>query len=174
MEQLPRVAAGAKRVELTDDAGLPRLSIFRADGARTVLDAATLAPAPPDAPALERAATPLVPDGSPIQTERLTAPDAYWYAVGEWPRLPVLRLRFDDPARTWLHIDPETGEILERLDARGRAYRWLFDLLHKWDLNVLTLHRPLWDALLWLLSAVGLVTSMSGVWIGWRRLMRHA
>jgi hypothetical protein len=174
LERLRSVAAGAKLVQVTDDAGLPRLSVFRADGSRNVLDASTLAPAHPNQPAIERAAAPLVPGGHLVRTERLVAPDAYWYEVGDLPRLPVLRLRFDDPARTWLHIDPDTGDILGRLDARGRTYRWLFDLLHKWDLNLLTLHRPLWDAILWLLSAIGLVTSVSGIWIGWRRLMRRA
>ncbi|WP_019832098.1 PepSY domain-containing protein [Sphingomonas sp. PR090111-T3T-6A] len=174
LERLRPVAAGARMVQVTTEAGLPRLSIFRADGTRDVRDAATLAPAPQEEAAIERAAGPLVPAGRLVRAERLTAPDAYWYEVGGLPRLPVLRLRFDDPARTWLHVDPGTGEILERLDARGRAYRWLFDLLHKWDLNLLTLHRPLWDALLWLLSAVGLVTSVSGVWIGWRRLKRRS
>ena len=45
-------------------------------------------------------------------------------------------------------------------------------MFHKWDLNALTLHRPLWDVLLWAFSIVGLVTSVSGVWIGWKRLAR--
>ncbi len=64
------------------------------------------------------------------------------------PRLPILRLRFDDPARTWLQIYPTTGELLEVLDDRGRLYRWLFDLL--------TRHRPAWDIGMWLLSLAGL------------------
>jgi uncharacterized iron-regulated membrane protein len=86
----------------------------------------------------------------------------------------VVRVRFDDPARTWVHLDPATGRLLGSIDSRGRAYRWVYDLLHKWDLNVLTLNRPVWDALLWMLSLVGIVTSISGVWIGWRRLRgRH-
>jgi uncharacterized iron-regulated membrane protein len=116
----------------------------------------------------------LIPAGPLAATKRLTAPDAYWYEAGALPQLPVLRLRFDDPAQDWLHIDPETGAILDHTDARLRTYRWLFDLLHKWDLNLLTLHRPVWHVWLWLWSLAGLVTSMSGVWIGWKRLRRSA
>ncbi|WP_052149242.1 hypothetical protein [Sphingomonas sp. Ant20] len=77
-----------------------------------------------------------------LSVDRLTAPDAYWYAVGTRPHLPVLQLRFADPAQTWLYIDPVTGEVLRTVDERQRTYRWVFDLLHKWDLNTLTLHRP--------------------------------
>jgi len=172
LDRLAHVAAGAKRIEMSDHAGLARLAILRGDGTRSVVDAATLAPVVSSDAAIVAAARSLVPDGRLVHAERLTEPDAYWYEVGEAPRLPVLRLRFDDPAATWLQIDPETGAILDQLDSRRRLYRWLFDLLHKWDLNALTLHRPLWDLLLWALSALGLVTSVSGVWIGWRRLMR--
>ncbi|MDY0969503.1 PepSY domain-containing protein, partial [Sphingomonas sp. CFBP9021] len=91
---------------------------------------------------------------------------------GMLPRLPVLRLRFADPAQTWFYIDPATGEVLRKVDERQRAYRWVFDLLHKWDLNTLTLHRPAWDGLIWMFSIAGVVTSISGIWLGWKRLIR--
>ncbi|MEG8055729.1 hypothetical protein QP150_02025 [Sphingomonas sp. 22L2VL55-3] len=114
----------------------------------------------------------LVAGTPPVAIDRLTEPDAYWYDPGGLPRLPVLRLRFDDPAATWLYIDSATGDVLARLDRRRRAYRWVFDLLHKWDLNILTRHRPAWDLLIWLFSLVGMVTSVSGIWLGWKRLRR--
>lgn len=159
----------AKRLELFWVAGRPWLSIETVNRS-TVLDAGTLRPARVDRDALVAAASTLVP-GAPIaDVATLTAPDAYWYAVGALPPLPVLRVRFGDPAGTWLHLDPATGRLLGSIDRRGRAYRWAYDLLHKWDLSGLTLNRPAWDALLWALSLVGIVTSVSGVWIGWLRL----
>lgn len=169
---LAHIGQGAKSMEISRNAGLARLSLGYAGRPHLVLDTASETPSRPATVQIERAARILVPDGRLLRSERLTAPDAYWYAIGDQPQLPILRLRFDDPARTWLEIDPETGAILERLDARRRAYRWLFDLLHKWDLNLLIQHRPVWDLLLWLLSALGIVTSISGVWIGWKRLVR--
>ena len=114
----------------------------------------------------------LVAGTQPVAIDRLTEPDAYWYDSGGLPRLPMLRLRFDDPAATWLYIDPSTGDVLARIDRRRRAYRWVFDLLHKWDLTILTRYRPAWDLLIWLFSLVGLVTSVSGIWLGWKRLRR--
>jgi len=168
---LARVAAGTKQVAIRWLAGRP---ILVADGTTStaVLDATTLQPFHPDETRIAAAASHLIPGTAILSVDRLTLPDAYWYEVGARPLLPVLRVRFDDPARTWVHVDPATGAILGDIDARGRLYRWLFDLLHKWDLNLLTLHRPVWDGVLWILSLLGLVISISGIRIGWMRLMR--
>ena len=87
-------------------------------------------------------------------------------------RLPVLRVRFDDPAATWLHIDPYSGAVIEQLDERRRAVRWLFKLLHSWDWPPLLGHGWLRDALLLVFSAGALLIAGSGVLLGWRRLRR--
>jgi uncharacterized iron-regulated membrane protein len=170
---LARHAAGAKRIVLEAAAGQPLLTIERSEKARSVLNARTLAPASIEQGALVRAVASLVPDAPIVAVDRLDAPDAYWYAVGDRPILPVLRVRFGDAAGTWVHVDPASGRLLGDMDRRRRLYRWLFDLLHKWDLNVLTLHRPAWDVLLWVMSLLGLVTSVTGIYIGWVRLTRR-
>ena len=87
-------------------------------------------------------------------------------------RLPALRVRFDDPARTWLHLDLYTGAVVGQLDQPRRASRWLFALLHSWDWLPLLGKRPLWDLWILLFSAGGLLISVSGVVLGWRRLGR--
>jgi uncharacterized iron-regulated membrane protein len=166
-------AAGAKRIELYRAAGRPLLSVERAAGPAQVLDAATLAPARIDRGALIAAARRLMPDAAIERTEILHAADAYWYDVAGDPVLPVLRIRFADAAGTWAHIDPATGRLLGDMDRRRRVYRWAFDLLHRWDLNGLTQHRPARDVLLWLMSILGLVTSITGIKIGWVRLRQH-
>jgi uncharacterized iron-regulated membrane protein len=106
--------------------------------------------------------------------EVLTEPDAYWYAVDGEVTLPVWRVKFTDSARTWAHIDPLTGALLGAIDARGRAYRWLYDGLHRWDLGPLLEHPPARRLFIWLLSLAGLVISVSSIWIAWRRLRRPA
>ncbi len=82
----------------------------------------------------------------------------------------MLRVEFADPESTWFHIDPATGEILGGLDHSGRVRRWLFNGVHTLDFVVLVARRPAWDAVVWLLSAVGLIISLSGMVLGWRRL----
>lgn len=106
--------------------------------------------------------------------ERLEQPDLHWYGRWQARPLPVWRVRFDDPAETWLHVDLITGELLGQSTASSRSYRWLFNLLHDFDLPWLLDHRPVRDPLMWLLLALGTGMSVSGIVIGWRRLRRPA
>lgn len=102
--------------------------------------------------------------------------DFYYYRrephtmTGGEKSLPILRLEFDDPNQTWLHLDPRTGAVLAQLDTHRRVGRWLFAFLHSWDWPALLGLRPLWDIWMWLLSLGGTALSVSGVVIGWRRL----
>ncbi len=113
----------------------------------------------------------------PLHFDWLEQEDFHYYARSEPSlyshlprRLPLLRVRFDDPAVTWLHIDPYSGTVIEQLDQRRRAMRWVFKLLHSWDWLPL-LQRPLLrDGLLLAFSAGILAIAVSGVLLGWRRL----
>lgn len=127
---------------------------------------------------LEQAARALWPQGR-MRLEWLTAYDFYYYSRAEHSmlghldkRLPMLRVRFDDPAQTWLHLDPYSGALLGQLDSGTRSSRWLFALLHSWDWLPLLNNRPLWDVLLIVFSAGGLLLSLTGAVLGWRRLRR--
>ncbi|PTU73512.1 PepSY domain-containing protein [Pseudomonas mangrovi] len=129
----------------------------------------------PDAELL-RAAQAIRPHDSP-QVEQLTAYDFYYYARSEHSMLghlerplPILRVRFNDPAQTWLHLDPRSGAVLSQLDESRRGSRWLFSLLHSWDWLPLLQQRPLWDLWMWLASLGGLLICLSGSVLGWRRL----
>jgi uncharacterized iron-regulated membrane protein len=102
----------------------------------------------------------------------LTEEDVYWYSHHRQRPLPVLRVKFDDPASTWLYIDPASGEIAGLSDSSGRTYRWLFNFLHDYDLPVLLRNQPARDILVWVLSIAGLIISVSGVVVGWRTLVR--
>ena len=119
-----------------------------------------------------------------LRFEWLEQEDFHYYSRGEPSlyshlprRLPLLRVCFDDPAATWLHIDPYSGTVIEQLDQRRRAVRWVFKLLHSWDWLPL-LQRPLLrDGLLLAFSVGMLLIAISGVLLGWRRLRgrpRHA
>ncbi|SFG99840.1 peptidase [Methylobacterium gossipiicola] len=128
--------------------------------------------APPVTPEALRAAAERLLPGSAAAMETLTAYDAYWYPHHDTRRLPVLRVRFDDPAATWAYLDPETGELLARLDRSGRIDRWLFAAPHRFDFAILTRHRPVWDVLMWSLNLLGAGIALTGIVLGWRRLRR--
>jgi hypothetical protein len=128
---------------------------------------------PLEAGAIASAAGSAVPGGALRDAQSLTAFDSYWYPHGTDPRpLPVMRLRFDDPATTWLHVDPRDGTILQRLDRSGRINRWLFDAAHRLDLPGLTGNRRLHDAAQWGLNLLAAGIAITGIVAGWRRLRR--
>ena len=143
--------------------GEPRAILACRDGSISAGAAPTIA-------GLVKAAGRLLPDATIREAVLLTEEDAYWYSHHQQRRLPVLRVKFSDADATWFHLDPETGEVLNRADRSARTYRWLFNALHSFDFRLLVQNRPAWDAVLWLLSVAGLIISVSGVVIGWKRL----
>jgi len=88
----------------------------------------------------------------------------------------VLRVDFADPHATRVYVDPQTGTVVTHSDRSERAGRWLFALMHSWDWLPLLSRRPAWDVVLIVLSLGGTALSLTGIVIGWRRLvikLRH-
>jgi uncharacterized iron-regulated membrane protein len=152
--------------------GMPLMIVAKRDGTRRVIDPTSgeIARLPQDR--LWNAAAKLLPDSRIENRLSLGEYDAYWYAHHNDRELPVLRAKFDDDAQTWFHISPVTGDILGRIDSSRRTYRWLFNALHSFDFQLLLMYRPAWDIVVWLLSILGTIVSVSGVVIGWRYLKR--
>jgi uncharacterized iron-regulated membrane protein len=172
--KLAVLAPDARRVEWVRAAGRPFVRIEAPGNADIDMDPASLRPFAAEQSDIRAGAAQLVPRAPIGSIEVLTEPDSYWYAVDDEVALPVWRIKFADRAHTWVHIDPLTGQLLGSIDARGRAYRWLYDGLHRWDFGPLLAHSPARRLLIWLLSLAGLVISVSSIWIAWRRLRRPA
>jgi uncharacterized iron-regulated membrane protein len=83
------------------------------------------------------------------------------------PDAPVYRLVCGD---LWYHIDGASGAVLEKLDSSRRAYRWFYSALHTLDIPALMAAPGVRTVLIVALCVLGLVFSLSGVVIGWRRL----
>jgi hypothetical protein len=111
-----------------------------------------------------------VPQGHVVEQALLTGYDAYYYDR-EWRRpLPVLRVKFDDPQRSWLYIDVQRASLVARYERSGRINRWLYEGLHHLDFPFLWPLRPAWDIAVIVLLGGGIFLSCTGVWIGYRRL----
>ncbi|MFN8837537.1 MAG: PepSY domain-containing protein [Burkholderiales bacterium] len=130
---------------------------------------------------LAAAAARAMPQARPVASTVVERYDLWHYARAPHTmlghidrRLPILRIEFDDPGRTWLQMDPHTGAVVSRLDTTQRTKRWLFAMLHSWDWWPLLERRPLWDVLMVVGSLGGFALSVSGVVIGWLRLRRKA
>ncbi len=153
-----------------------RVSPNRGDGRNTLFAARDARPWHFSPARLQGALIGLSPD-LPPRIETITRDDFYYYRRAshtmtggrrEHP-LPIWRVRYNDPQQTWLHIDPATGTVLGQSDSRARLERWLFALLHSWDLLPLLQHRPLWDIFMLVLGMGGLLLSGTGIWVGVHR-----
>jgi hypothetical protein len=172
LDRLRDRAPLAALVRFQRNAGLATATMLASRGTSMTWSLPSATPARLSTRTIISAATSLVPDGRMTEAQLLRTADSYWYSIdGDIP-LPVLQLRFDDSRNTWLYLDPRTGELLARMDERRRLYRWLFDMLHRWDLGPLVRNAPARALLIWIASLLGLVTSASGLVIGWRRLAR--
>ena len=105
--------------------------------------------------------------------------DAYYYPGWEdklindgAKRLPVLRIAFNDAARTLVYVDPHSGAPVAAYDVSGRRLRWLYHGLHSLDFGWLYGARPLWDLLVLPLMIGGIAMSVTGTWLGWKWLKR--
>jgi hypothetical protein len=169
-----------REIELTRVGGDPYFIVY-ADWDRSWIvpasgPASVRAQARFDAQQLTAIASRMIPDARVTETRLIDAYDAYYYSVGAVApkRLPVFRIAFDDPERTWYYIDPHTGSIFRRYDRHGRMMRWLVNGFHTLDLPVLFAHRPAWDLAIIGLSAGGFFLSVTGMIIGWGRVARQS
>jgi hypothetical protein len=113
-----------------------------------------------------------VPDTAIVNSELLTTYDSYYYSRDGLAPLPVLRVKLDDPDRTWLYIDPRMSQLVGRIHRLDRAERWLWNGLHSLDFGFWYYKRPLWDIVMILLSLGGLTTSAIGLFLGLKRIAR--
>ena len=112
------------------------------------------------------------PEARVVESQMLSEYDSYYYSrVGQIP-LPALRLKFDDPAQTWVYVDPSLSQVVTAINRWGRVERWVYHGLHSLDFAFLYNSRPTWDVVMILISLGGLTTSGLGFLLGLRRLRR--
>ena len=113
-----------------------------------------------------------VPDSTIVAAELIEDYDSYYYARAGRAPLPALRVKFDDPAETWVYADPRKSELVALTHRSSRLERWLFNGLHSLDFAFWWDRRPLWDVGMILLSLGALATSVIGLYLGVKRLRR--
>ena len=115
-----------------------------------------------------------LPDVPIVESTLLSDYDSYYYSRGRLTPLPVLRVKFADPAETWFYIDPEMSQVLAQVHRLNRVERWAYNGLHSLDFAFWYNKRPLWDIVMIVLLAGGLTSSVLGMVMGIRRLRRGA
>jgi hypothetical protein len=113
-----------------------------------------------------------VPDAPVVEQQLLTDYDSYYYSRGRQTPLPVLRVKFGDPAETWFYIDPQMSRVVAAVHRLNRVERWLYSGLHDLDFSFWYERRPLWDIAVITLLLGGLASSSIGLFLGIKRLLR--
>ena len=80
--------------------------------------------------------------------------------------LPVLRITFGDPQRSWLYLDPAIGRMVGRFTRLERVPRWISHGFHSLDFPFWYDRRPLWDVGVITLILGGTASSGIGLWLG--------
>ena len=102
----------------------------------------------------------------------IAADDVYGHTRSDPLPASARRVRLDDAASTWVHVDAKSGQIISEMDDSRRLYRWLFNGLHSFDFPFLRGTGPLRQALMLAALAAGLVLSVSALVLAARRLAR--
>lgn len=119
------------------------------------------------------AARAAMPDVGVLDAAWLEDYDGYYYGRPGTRSLPVLRVRFDDPQKTWLYLDPGQGRIVLKEERLTRLNRWIYHGFHSLDFPFLYNRRPLWDLVVITLSLGGIALCVTSLWQAWKRLLRH-
>jgi len=147
-----------------------------ADGSVTRLDAQGLPAAVSQADL--QAATERLARGTTIESQTmLTGEDAYYFDFsiaerGDAPPFPVYRVVLNDSEHTRLYLNPQTAQLVRKVDANGRGSRWLFSGLHRIDFFAWLRVRPIWDAIVLVLMLGGLGVTGTGVYLAVLRIKR--
>jgi hypothetical protein len=104
--------------------------------------------------------------------ETLYEYDNYYYSRDGARALPVIRVRYQDPASTWYYIDPARAEVVMKNETASRAYRWLYNGLHSLDFAFLVNRRPLWDIVVIFLMIGGTISSITGLVLTWNWIQK--
>lgn len=166
------VPAGTARLEGYALKGRLYVLAYQADGSYQRLDGQTLEPASiteREWLSLSRAAA----GGTAIaEAGLMEQDDAYYYSHKLSRELPVYRIVLDNPDQTRLYLNATSGELAAQFDRSKRIYRWVFNGLHQLDLSSWLRQRPVWDLVVWLLLAGVTLSTLTGVWLGARRIKR--
>jgi hypothetical protein len=114
--------------------------------------------------------------GDPIASmEYMTMEDAYFFSHGATAApLPVYRIILGDREATRYYLDPVSAEIEAKVDRNVKGYRWLHQGLHRLDVLPGLRQRPTWDVVMLSLLAGVFTVSVTGAYLGVRRLFARA
>jgi hypothetical protein len=174
LASLPAVALPKKTVRIRSAPFDGQLAVLAmsADNSMTRLDGRTLAKKALSEADWSRIPALLAPGNEIFDAGWMNEDDDYYFSHHEVVDLPVYRVIVDDEDRTRYYFHRESAELVMKVDAGARGYRWWFDALHRGDIARLSQKRPLWDVVMLSLLLGVTVGVFTGVYMGFRRVFR--
>lgn len=114
------------------------------------------------------------PDVRMVESSLLTEYDSYYYSRDGQRPLPVLRVKFDDPVKTWIYIDANMSQQVAAVHRLDRVERWIYNGFHSLDFSFWYYNTPLWFTGVIVLSIGGIAVSSLGTYLGFKRMLRGA
>ncbi|MGR4864180.1 PepSY domain-containing protein [Caulobacter sp. LARHSG274] len=167
------VSGGGENLRLVSAAGRPLYLVKPDKGEVVAVDARTGQRAPPITAGQAKA---IGVAFSRQAVEAVSSPLRYdqWVVHNRFdPWRPFYRLSLDDAAGTQLYVSSRTGEVLQRTDARGRAWNWAGAVPHWLYFTVLRQSFTAWDQTVWWVSLVGVATAAVGTFLGVYRTQKR-
>lgn len=96
--------------------------------------------------------------------------DNYYLSRRVSLELPVYKIEVDDTNGSLYYVNPETGYI-RYLNNNKIVRKWLFNGIHYLDVDWLVARPCLWHTLIWILCGGCLVVCISGLVLGFRKLL---
>ncbi|HEY5759641.1 MAG TPA: PepSY domain-containing protein, partial [Steroidobacter sp.] len=87
---------------------------------------------------------------------------------------PLLKYAVDDPAGTVLYVSSVTGEVVRDTHGTERLLNYFAAVTHWLYPTFVRKYPLLWEWMVDILSGVGVVLAITGLWIGWLRWNRRA
>ncbi|MEX1032132.1 MAG: hypothetical protein WDZ30_02105 [Cellvibrionaceae bacterium] len=174
IDRLPQADLSAETVRIEGYALFGKLYFlaYMADGSYRRFDGRSLQPRPINKGEWQRLNSAVTGDRSIASSGLLQQEDAYYYRHKAASELPVYRIILDNDDRTRFYLNATSGELMARYGRERRIYRWLFSGLHQLDLTRSIRSRPLWDILTWVLLLGVTLGTVTGTYMGFRRLTR--
>lgn len=154
-------------------AGRPVYRVFAGKKKQVVYDAASLKPVTPYTLEQARQLSESY-NGSPVKKiEKNTELDSWMPWSYYQPLLPVYKCYMDDAKHTVLYVSEVSGTIVQETNRQERWLARIGAIPHWIYFKQLRLIRDTWRLMVIILSALGLLVSLSGIYVGLIRLRKR-
>lgn len=124
------------------------------------------------AAALERSAPPF--EGSSITFDGSVQTDQWTVSAALNDHRPLLKYAVNDSEGTVLYVSSTTGEVVRDAHGTERMLNYFGAVTHWLYPTFVRKYPLLWEWIIDILSGVGVVLAITGLWIGWLRWNRRA